>query len=245
MVVNFGGAMGDSSWLEAGDMPIVSMQGKLDPFAPYTTGGVYVPGTTPPLFVVEVSGARDVTRRASQLGNHASLAPSFFTDAVSVEANKYAEGLGGLYRFNGAANASGPWEWWSASDPYTAIGLASNPFMSKTRAMLYIDTIQAFFTPRMYRVLFQVNTGVNTLAKENVKLYPNPASSNVTIEIPSLNNENYSVAILDAMGRLVFEEKAIAENKKVIETSFLKNGIYFVRIYNGNDSRVEKLVINQ
>jgi hypothetical protein len=47
------------------------------------------------------------------------------------------------------------------------------------------------------------------------------------------------------MGRLVFEEKAIADNKKVIETSFLKNGIYFVRIYNGNDSRVEKLVINQ
>jgi len=245
MVVNFGGAMGDSSWLEAGDMPIVSMQGKLDPFAPYTTGGVYVPGTTPPLFVVEVSGARDVTRRASQLGNHASLAPSFFTDAVSVEANKYSEGLGGLYRFNGAANASGPWEWWSASDPFTANGLASNPFMSKTRAMLYIDTIQAFFTPRMYRVLFQVKTGVNTLAKENVKLYPNPASSNVTIEIPSLNNENYSVAIVDAMGRLVFEEKAIADNKKVIETSFLKNGIYFVRIYNGNDSRVEKLVINQ
>jgi hypothetical protein len=117
--------------------------------------------------------------------------------------------------------------------------------MSKTRAMLYIDTIQAFFTPRMYRVLFQVKTGVNTLAKENVKLYPNPASSNVTIEIPSLNNENYSVAIVDAMGRLVFEEKAIADNKKVIETSFLKNGIYFVRIYNGNDSRVEKLVINQ
>ncbi len=245
MVVNFGGAMGDSSWLEAGDMPIVSMQGKLDPFAPYTTGGVYVPGTQPPLFVVEVSGARDVERRASQLGNHASLAPSLFTDAVSIEANKYAEGLAGLYRFNGAANASGPWEWWDAADPFTNNGLASNPLMSKSRALLYIDTVQAFFTPRMKRILFDVKSGVNNLEKENVKLYPNPASSNVTIEIPSLNNEKYSVVIIDAMGRIVFEEKAIADNKKVIETSFLNNGLYFVKIYNGNDSRVEKLLINQ
>lgn len=245
MVVNFGGAMGDSSWLEAGDMPIISMQGKLDPFTPYTTGGVYVPGTQPPLFVVEVSGARDVERRASHLGNHASLDPSFFTDAVSLEANKYAEGLAGLYRFNGAANASGPWEWWDAADPFTANGLASNPFMSKSRALLYIDTIQAFFTPRMNRILFDVKSGVNLSSKSEVKLYPNPASSNVTIEIPSLNNENYSVAILDAMGRLVFEEKAIAESKKTIETANLSNGVYFVRIYNGADSRVEKLIINK
>lgn len=245
MVVNFGGAMGDSSWMEAGDMPIVCMQGKLDPFAPYTTGGVYVPGTTPPLFVVEVSGARDIARRADRLGNNDDLKTPAFSDPVTAAADLYSEGNPALFRFNGAANASGPWEWWDAADPFTANGLASNPLMSKTRALKYIDTVQAYFTPRMKRILFDLSSGVNTLAKENVKLYPNPASSNVTIEIPSLNNEKYSVVIMDAMGRVVFEEKSIADNKKVIETSFLNNGLYFVKIYNGNDSRVEKLLINQ
>src|SRR5690606_11269139 len=84
MVVNFGGAMGDSSWLEAGDVPIVSAQGLLDPFAPYTTGGVFVPGTNPPLFVVEVSGATDISRRANRLGVNDVFKTPPFADPVSV-----------------------------------------------------------------------------------------------------------------------------------------------------------------
>lgn len=244
MVVNFGGAMGDSSWMEAGDMPIVCMQGKLDPFAPYTTGGVYVPGTQPPLFVVEVSGARDIARRANRLGINDDLDASLFTDPVSVAADLYSEGNPALFRFNGAANASGPWEWWDPADPFTNNGLASNPLMSKSRALLYIDTVQAFFAPRMKRILYDLNTGVNSLSKENVKLYPNPASANLTIEIPVVNNDKYSIVMLDAMGRVVLEEKEITENKKVIETSILSNGVYFVRIIKGSESIVEKVIIN-
>lgn len=245
MVVNFGGAMGDSSWLEAGDIPIVSIQGKLDPFAPYTTGGVFVPGTNPPLFVVEVSGARDISRRANRLGVNDALKTPAFTDSYTAAADLYSEGIPALFRINGAANASGPWEWWDPADPFDANGKASNPFMSKSRALLYIDTVQGFFAPRMKRILFDITSGVNTLAKENVKMYPNPASANITIEIPSLNNEKYSVVILDAMGRVVFQENAISDTKKMIDTSFLKNGMYFVKMYSGSESRVEKLLINQ
>lgn len=245
MVVNFGGAMGDSSWLEAGDVPIVGIQGKLDPFAPYTTGGVFVPGTNPPLFVVEVSGARDIARRADRLGVNDGLKTPAFTDSYSAAADLYNEGYPALFRINGQANASGPWEWWDPADPFDANGKASNPLMSKARALLFIDTVQNYFAPRMKRVLFDLASGINTLSKENVKLYPNPASSNVTIEIPSLNNEKYNVAIVDAMGRIVFEEKAISDAKKTFDTSFLKNGIYFIKLYNGSDSRVEKLLINQ
>ncbi len=245
MVVNFGGAMGDSSWLEAGDIPIVSIQGKLDPFAPYTTGGVFVPGTNPPLFVVEVSGARDISRRADRLGVNNDLKSPAFNDPYTTAANNYNEGIPALFRINGAANASGPWEWWDPADPFDANGKASNPLMSKSRALLYIDTLQGFFTPRMKRILFDLNTGVNTLAKENVKIYPNPASNVVTIEIPNLNNEVYSVAIVDAMGRVVLEEKNIAVSSKTIETSNLNNGFYFVRLNSGAESRVEKIIINR
>ena len=245
MVVNFGGAMGDSSWLEAGDAPIVSIQGKLDPFAPYTTGGVFVPGTIPPLFVVEVSGARDISRRANRLGVNDALKTPAFNDPYTTAANNYNEGIPALFRINGAANASGPWEWWDPADPFDANGKASNPLMSKNRALLYIDTLQGFFTPRMKRILFDLNTGLNTLAKENVKIYPNPASNAVTIEIPNLNNEVYSVAIVDAMGRVVLEEKNIAVSSKTIETSNLNNGFYFVRLNSGAESRIEKIIINR
>ncbi len=248
MVANFGGAIGDSSWLEAGDVPIASVQGLLDPFAPYTTGGVFVPGTNPPLFVVEVSGARDISRRANTLGNNNVFKSPAFTDPVSVAAATYSENLPALFRINGAANASGPWEWWNTADPFSANGLASNPFMSKTRALLYIDTLQQFFAPRISRVLFGTASGVETSLNDNdgVKVYPNPAADKLFVNFKNFNaGDKYTVEILDATGRLIVRESNITENNKSINTSLLNNGIHYVKIISGNESRVEKLLINQ
>ena len=45
MTFNIGGAVGDSTWIEAGEMPIVTMQGQADFFAPFQYGIVTVPGT--------------------------------------------------------------------------------------------------------------------------------------------------------------------------------------------------------
>src|SRR5688572_12417052 len=46
-VFNLGGALGDSSWIEPGDAPMVAMHVIGDPFAPYSSGIVYVPGNPP------------------------------------------------------------------------------------------------------------------------------------------------------------------------------------------------------
>ena len=43
MAVNMGGALGDSTWLDAGQAPIVSFHVPTDPFAPYECGIVNVP----------------------------------------------------------------------------------------------------------------------------------------------------------------------------------------------------------
>ena len=64
-----GGALGDSTWMNAGEIPLIWSHSVYDPFAPYTTGMVNVPGTT--LQVVEVSGGRDVMARCQRLGNTA------------------------------------------------------------------------------------------------------------------------------------------------------------------------------
>jgi Secretion system C-terminal sorting domain len=248
MVCNFGGAIGDSTWMEAGDVPMVCMQGLLDPFAPYTSGGVFVPGTNPPLFVVEVSGARDQARRADRLGNNNILKTPAFTDAYTNAATPYAEGYPGLFRFNGAANGSGPWEWWNSADPFNANGLASNPLMSKSRALLYIDTLQNFFAPRINRVLTASSVGINSTlnSEDGVKIYPNPANDQVNVELKGLaSGDVYSLEILDATGRLISKEENIQSATKTINTSSLSAGMHYVRIVSGKDARVEKLVINK
>ncbi len=244
MTTNYGGAMGDSSWLEAGEVPIVGMQGKLDPFAPYKTGGVYVPGTNPPLLVVEASGSYDVADRASRLGVNNVFKTPAFTDAYSTAAASNSNGLTALFSFNGAANGSAPWEWWDPTDPFNANGLASNPFMSKARALLYIDTIQNFMVPRIARVLFPSTGITNTFATEgNVSVYPNPAADILNVRVEGLNGAAYAIEMLDATGRIVRNEQNLTGQSYVVNRNELSNGVYYVKVTSGLNRKVAKVVL--
>lgn len=72
VMVNMGGACGDSSWVEDGSIPMISFHVPTDPFAPFNTGTVYVPLPPPndPLAVVEVSGSGVVQTMADTFGNN-------------------------------------------------------------------------------------------------------------------------------------------------------------------------------
>jgi len=86
MVFNLGGAMGDSSWMESGDVPIVSFHCTKDENAPYGYGAVIVPTTGD--LVLNASGSSDVIRRSNYLCNNNVLQmPPSFTDIYSTRAN--------------------------------------------------------------------------------------------------------------------------------------------------------------
>ena len=118
MTFNIGGAIGDSTWLEAGEVPIITMQGQADYFAPFQYGIVTVPGTT--VFVIDVSGSSDVSRMANAFGNNDVFKTPAMTDVYTASADAFNTtydgvygngGDEGLFAFAGAANGNGPWEW--------------------------------------------------------------------------------------------------------------------------------------
>jgi hypothetical protein len=135
MSVNMGGALADSSWLESGDVPMVSFHCLRDPFAPFDHGIVVVPTTNEN--VVPVDGANIFIRKANEFGNNDvfSSIPDGdpFTDAArSTYGQTYdyitsaqptmtvSETPEGLYPFilplNGDisvyGNQGSPWDWW-------------------------------------------------------------------------------------------------------------------------------------
>ena len=65
--------------------------------------------------------------------------------------------------------------------------------------------------------------------RDTFSIYPNPA--NEKLNVSGLNNQNYQIEIYDTYSRLVFKEKSNGINQ-VIETSLLKDGIYFLKINN-------------
>ena len=68
LCVNVAGALGDLSWLEAGDMPVISYHVPTDPFAPYESAVLVVPTTNDP--IVEVQGSKSVAEKANDTGNN-------------------------------------------------------------------------------------------------------------------------------------------------------------------------------
>lgn len=152
-VINMGGALGDPSWLEAGQIPMIGIHAVRDPNAPYQIGDVIVP-TTGDIVIPFASGAGYNVTRANELGNNASFATLPFSDPItSIVEARYGQNIGfdgeqiavgngkGLLPFILAENPirmfnhGSPWQFWNSNQPEAmAIVPGSNPPISAHNA---------------------------------------------------------------------------------------------------------------
>jgi hypothetical protein len=75
----------------------------------------------------------------------------------------------------------------------------------------------------------------------NLIVYPNPSSSQITVEIPTKPQKNTILTILDIKGQQQLSQQ-ITEPLTVINISELSQGIYFVRLTNNSEVAVGKFV---
>ena len=83
IVINMGGALGDTSWLDAGQIPMIGIHAVRDPNAPYFVGDVVVP-TTGDIVIPWASGAGYNVQQANVYGNNASFANQPYNDAITA-----------------------------------------------------------------------------------------------------------------------------------------------------------------
>lgn len=93
---------------------------------------------------------------------------------------------------------------------------------------------------------------VAPLATENFKttagfsVYPNPASSNLTLDLSTLNAIPESIKISDLQGKIVSETKNITSEIQNIALSNLANGMYFINITTKEGmSFIQKFIKNE
>lgn len=153
-VVNAGGALADTSWLNAGDAPMITFQAVRDPFAPFNEGIVVVPTTNGN--VVEVQGGNLFIQKANAIGNNDVIknmpaddeynkkARSHYGNTIDyiypapgdkMTINNDVEGLFPIIRpitddlYN---NRSGPWQWWDPESPYATAEVSPDNFPGLT-----------------------------------------------------------------------------------------------------------------
>lgn len=149
-VVNAGGALADTSWLEAGDAPMVAVQTVRDPFAPFGEGTVIVPTTNED--VVDVQGSNVFIPKANRVGNNNSFNTFPFQDwttasvrshygmtvqyidplqdSITIAGGATAEGLFPVlrpYKSSYFQNEGAPWQWWNPNSAAAQTVVSAGP----------------------------------------------------------------------------------------------------------------------
>lgn len=243
--VNAGGAMGDISWLQAGETPIISFHVPLDPFAPCGTGIVNVP--QPPLPVVEVMGSCVVQPLANSLGNHDIWVNANFNDPLSTYVRSINGNLEGFFPFLQPAANSGPWAFANSLEPYGVAG--SNCDTNFTEASAFLDSMIQYFAPRACAVLglsndCQLNSSVKNLnaAEVGILASPNPADESFTLQ-SNVNFTMQHIELVDISGRTMRTYRDVNTSQFQVQRAGLAPGLYFARITFKEGIATQKIIL--
>lgn len=245
LAVNMGGAMGDSSWIDPGQPPIISFHVPTDPFAPYNCSVLNVP---PPinLPVVDVCGSNIVQVKQEEFGNNDAWENAGFIDPITQVADSRNNGQNGLMPFPSDDPAeSAPWDFYAADNPN-----ATEP-PDPVSAKIYIDTIMAYFAPRACVTLglncdlTNVSSTKDVLTANDVKLkmMPNPAYDRVTLQ-SAAEYPIQDVQVFDMSGRLVKSDLNVKNNFVTMHRDGLPNGVYIVKLRFEEGIVTQKLIFN-
>lgn len=232
-VLALGGAVGDTSWIQAGETPVISFHGVDEIGTPYNTGIVTTTTGQP---VIEVSGAGDYMPYVEAHGNNNAFKPNNFPQGPP---NRDGNGqqtvsIEGLYPFYGQGFE--PWNWYDPNCYSTSSNMqALNPGSTPTKANTYIDTIMWYSAPRLYKLLidnsFMGVSGIHELGENvNMRVYPNPASSELNIAIDPVQAPISQIELVDVTGKVVRNYGHINTYNMNVGLQGLSNGLYFVNV---------------
>ena len=234
-VLALGGAVGDTSWIKAGQPPVIAFQGVNESGTPYNTNIVTTTTGQP---VVEVSGSGDFMPYVDALGNNNVFKPNSFEQGPpNINGNGVqTTSLEGLYPFYGEEFE--PWNWYdptcyNSSQQMQTLNPGSNP----TKGNLYIDTIMSYTLPRLYKLFIDPSftsswNGIQAIKEENVQinLFPNPASTEINISVAGGQTPISDISLFDITGRSVTGVSHVGSLTKIMDVSAVNNGIYLVTV---------------
>ena len=112
-------------------------------------------------------------------------------------------------------------------------------YIFKVRSVCVGGDVSVFSTPSIFTTLMRMGELEN-----DINLFPNPATSEVTISGTSGNDVN--ISIINAIGETIISKNITSmtgEINETIELTSMPAGIYFVTIESGEKIKVEKLIV--
>ncbi len=188
-------------------------------------------GTTYTLTLVTKKGCTDVIQH--------TVAPNAF----SISMSKVDPSCGSCPNGSATANVSGGTPGYNYSwSPSGQVGKTATGLTAGVYTVYVTDANSCAATPQT--VTLGTTTSLNESAMvSNLKVYPNPASSQVTVELQNNNTTPVSIVLTNVLGEEVYTEAVAAGAfRSTINTASLPAGIYFMNVRTAGGTLVEKIV---
>jgi hypothetical protein len=170
-----------------------------------------------------------------------NISTGYFSCVVKNQGNASTPSgvvIGVGYSVDGIGRTSGIVNGPLAAGASIAIGSSYYNISSGTHTMsAYVDDINRFtesnetnnqFSTLIMKSAVIIASTIDMADVSKVSLYPNPATTNLTIELPVVQ-VNEKAQIYNTLGRLV-KEINVSSNIQQVNIEYLTNGVYFVRL---------------
>ena len=120
-----------------------------------------------------------------------------------------------------------------------------------------IKTYQTYMIKELGRIILEVDRECANIRKSemevfqftemeqtnfDIKIYPNPASEQITIEFLSTIDEKVNIDIINTLGTIVLTRKGIMGNSLTLNISDLSEGTYIIRCHQGEITKAIKFI---
>ena len=156
-----------------------------------------------------------------------NLSYAYGSDYMPFQSN--GEVITGFYEFNESTRPH------SASDTYANM----DPVFVFNVTKAALGAVQHFATADI--TTLSVNDCPPEKMLQSLRIYPNPASDFINIEMLNTNLKDYSFNITDLSGKVLIQ----SENSKRIDISKLSSGIYFATMTVEDQKLTKKIVISK
>lgn len=96
--------------------------------------------------------------------------------------------------------------------------------------------------PMPIEITVNPNLGLNSFNSRDIKVYPNPSSGEVNIDLAGYNTETVHLEVHDIAGKLVMRQ-ALKKNVTTINLGDKDPGTYFVKLKSGKENRSFKILL--
>jgi hypothetical protein len=92
-----------------------------------------------------------------------------------------------------------------------------------------------------FYVVVESTVGKQELEIQTLKVYPNPASDKLFVELPETGMEE--LIITDLMGRLLIHREIVSEQRVEVNIDLLQKGMFIISISNGQKRYVSRFIV--